>query len=70
MHFVFFWVVGWIFRDPILPPSFRLNSMELLLAMPLNCPCRFGGTGPLSSPSLRSLRSLWPNPNGQASRLT
>ncbi len=30
--FVFFWVVGWIFRDPILPPSFRLNTMELLFA--------------------------------------
>ncbi len=28
--------------------------------MPLKCPCRFGGTGPLSFRSLRSLRSLWP----------
>ncbi len=46
--------------SPILPPSFRLNTMELLLAMLLKCPCRFGGTGPLSFPSLRSLCSLWP----------
>ncbi len=59
-RFVFFWVVGLIFRYPILHPSFRLTPMELLFPMPLKCPCRFGGTWPLSFPSLRSLRSLWP----------
>ncbi len=60
MLFVFILVVGFIFRGSILPPAFRLKTLELLFAVPLKCPCRFGGTGPLSFPSLRSLPSLWP----------
>ncbi len=68
MLFVFFWVVGFILRDPILPPSFRLNNMELLFATPLKCPCRFGGTGLSRFLPCALCVPCGLSPNGQASR--